>query len=71
MKEGWEAYIHVNGCILIKKYVENFIEIDKNSPFIKKYLGILLDTKEKHYTREEAEEYFQNEYEKRTKGNGL
>lgn len=57
-KEGWQAYIHENGKIQIKKYVEGYIEIQYESPFIKKYLGELLDTKEKHWSREEAEQYF-------------
>ena len=60
-KEGWQAYIHINDTIQIKKYVEGILEIDLNSPFIKKYLGELLDTDQKQWTREEAEQYFLKE----------
>lgn len=59
-KEGWQAYTHENGKIQIKKYIEGYLEIEYNSPFIQKYLGELLDTPTKHWSREEAEEYFLN-----------
>lgn len=56
--EGWQAYVHENGKIQIKKYVEGYLEIEYDSPFVKTYLGELLDTPEKHWSREEAEQYF-------------
>lgn len=61
MQTGWEAFIDDKGSLVIKRYVENQLEVKTNAPNIKKYLGKLLNTDE-YFTKMEAQYYFNEIY---------
>ena len=44
----WDGYIHINGNLQVKRMFGDKSSIDRNSPFVKRYIGIVIAADRDH-----------------------